>query len=127
MPDTPPDGRESISRAAVLEALELFASSFDEECLRGILDRSADATEEEVCAATAILHCLTAVREHGGLDLAYLLNRIYVYAHGEGGADEIAAIAATRDPVHPPFPIKAEEIFACRAILEAIELAEATL
>jgi hypothetical protein len=112
-------------REAVLSSLEKFAEALDVNFLKSI--QYEGATEADRCAAEAILWCVDVVNRHGGLNLSSAIQRVYAYSSVSDPVCEIYEIAQTPDPEQPAFPTKTEDVYGCRAILYAMDLAGATL
>jgi hypothetical protein len=127
MLNAPSEDAESASREEVLAALAQLSEYPDRTLLRGMKDETVEATAAQRFAATAILGCIEAVEKRGGLNIGAAVNRIYMYSLTATPPAEIYQIAYTSDPAHPSWPTKTEDVYGCRAILEAMRLAGATL
>ncbi len=123
MINRPDENIELASREEILVALVKFTSPLNEQRLRGIQEDRIAATSAEKYAAKAILACIDAVSEHGGLDLSSAIQRIYSYSLVPDPVREIYEIAYTPDPALPTFPTKTEDVYTCLAILYAMNSA----
>ncbi len=127
MINVPNGAIESASRDEVLSALVMFAEPLDVRRLKEIQAAGCSATKAEKSAAAAILLCIDAVKKQVGLSLPSVLNRIYVYSHVPDPVREIYTNAYSLDAAHPTFPIQPADVYGCRAILDAMQLANTRL